>query len=93
MTDSIFIGPYQFDSATYDAKADVLYLRQGAAQEAASTLATPEGHAVRFDEGGDVIGLTVVNARWLVEQDGKLLITVPTMVEADAASLAALLAD
>jgi uncharacterized protein YuzE len=93
MTPPVSIGPYEFDSATYDSEADVLYLRKGPAQEAASTQATPEGHAVRFDERGDVIGLTVVNARWLVERDGKLALTLPTRVETDAASLASVLTD
>jgi hypothetical protein len=48
------IGDHEFDHASYDAKADVLYLRAGAPREAADTVGTPEGHAVRFDGEGEV---------------------------------------
>lgn len=78
------IGPYEFDHATYDPEGDVLYLRSGAPRPAADTIATPEGHAVRFDEKREVIGITVVNAKWLIEREGKLRITVPHLVETSA---------
>jgi hypothetical protein len=35
-----------------------------------------------------VIGLTIVNARWLIERDGKITITVPSLIEATAEELA-----
>jgi uncharacterized protein YuzE len=33
---------------------------------------------VRLDDDGDIIGITIVNAKWLVEHNGKITITVPT---------------
>jgi uncharacterized protein YuzE len=89
---TIAIGPYEFDHAAYDEEADVLYLRDGESRIAADVLATPEGHAVRLDSNGDVIGITIVNAKWLVERDGKIVVTVPNAIEATAGELARALA-
>jgi uncharacterized protein YuzE len=41
----------------------VLYLHVGVPTKAASSEETQEGHVVRYDEAGRVIGLTIVNAR------------------------------
>jgi uncharacterized protein YuzE len=32
---------------------------------------------MRLDEDGTVIGITIVNAKWLLERDGKVGIAVP----------------
>jgi uncharacterized protein YuzE len=89
---SVHVGPYEFDHASYDSDGDVLYLRRGEQQKAADTFGTPEGHAVRLDEQGEVIGITIVNAKWLLEREGKISITVPSLIEPDADELAAVLA-
>lgn len=89
---SVHVGPYEFDHVSYDSDGDVLYLRRGEQREAADTFGTPEGHAVRLDEQGEVIGLTIVNAKWLLGQEGKITITVPSLIEPDADELAAVLA-
>ncbi len=89
---SVHVGPYEFDHVSYDGDGDVLYLRRGEQREAADTFGTPEGHAVRLDEQGEVIGLTIVNAKWLLAQEGKITITVPSLIEPDADELAAVLA-
>lgn len=81
------IGSHEFDRARYDADADVLYLSEGPHQEAASTFATPEGHAVRLDASGEVIGLTIVNAKWLLDRDGKLVVTIPERIESSRRDL------
>jgi uncharacterized protein YuzE len=77
----VHVGPYKFDHVSYDADGDVLYLRRGEQREAADTVGTPEGHAVRLDADGQVIGITIVNAKWLLERDGKVAITVPNRIE------------
>jgi uncharacterized protein YuzE len=68
----------EFDHVSYDSDGDVHHLRRGEPQAAADTLGSPEGHAVRLDDDGDIIGITIVNAKWLVEHNGKITITVPT---------------
>lgn len=71
------MGSHEFDSVVYDAERDVLYLRQGAPRPARETLASPEGHAIRLSESGEIIGITIVNAKWLAERNGQITVTVP----------------
>jgi uncharacterized protein YuzE len=81
---SVTIAGIEFDDVTYDEDADVLYLRVVDGPEATVTYATPEGHAVQLDDTGAVRGMTIVNARWLTERDGRLVITIPQRVETSA---------
>lgn len=74
---SVRMGSHEFDSVVYDAERDVLYLRQGVPRPARETLASPEGHAIRLNESGEIIGITVVNAKWLAERDGQITVTIP----------------
>jgi uncharacterized protein YuzE len=84
----IKIGPLVFDKAEYDSEGDVLYLHVGLPQEAEGE-ETPEGHVLRFEPGTQrIIGLTVINARWLLDRDGRLTVTIPETVEACADELA-----
>lgn len=78
---TVRIGHLEFDHVTYDNVRDVLYLSVGQPKEAAETDATPDGHAVRYDESGGVIGITLVNAKWLLDRDGE--IELPIRVRAD----------
>jgi uncharacterized protein YuzE len=91
---SIRIAGHEFAHATYDEPGDVLYLRNDAgASDAPVTYGTPEGHAVRVDAAGRVVGLTIVNARWLVERDGEIAITIPQQrIEASAEDVSSALA-
>jgi uncharacterized protein YuzE len=89
---TVHAGPYEFDHVSYDNDGDVLYLRRGEQQAAADTFGTPEGHAVRLDEDGEVIGITIVNAKWLLERDGKINVTVPSLIETNTDELAQALA-
>ena len=75
------LGDLEFDHVVYDDHADVLYLSVGKPRQPARQEATPDGHLARYDEEGRVIGLTVVNAKWLIERDG--VIEVPIRVTAE----------
>jgi uncharacterized protein YuzE len=88
----VTIGNTTFHHATYDELGDVLYLHVGEPQAALESDGTPEGHAVRYGGDGDVIGITIVNARWLLARDGKITITMPDRVDVSAAALAPALA-
>jgi uncharacterized protein YuzE len=84
----VHIGPLVFDQAEYDPDGDVLYLHVGPPQEAEGE-ETPEGHVLRFEPGTHrIVGLTVINARRILDREGRLSVTVPGMVEASAAELA-----
>lgn len=85
---NIHIGPLVFDHANYDADGDVLYLHVGDPQPGEGE-ETPEGHVLRFAPGSQrIIGLTIINARHLLDRDGRLTVTVPETVEASADDLA-----
>lgn len=85
---SVRIGPLVFDHADYDSDGDVLYLHLGTPQQAEGE-ETPEGHVLRFAPGTHrIVGLTVINARWLLARDGRLIVTIPETVEASADELA-----
>jgi len=77
---TVRIGSLTFDHATYDDRGDVLYLHIGKRQAAADSEATPEGHVLRFNDRGEVIGLTIINAKWLLQRDHVINVTVPEHV-------------
>jgi uncharacterized protein YuzE len=74
---SVTIADITFDRVEYDADADVLYLHVGDPSRALDYDETPEGHAVRLDGNGELVGLTLLGPKRLLERDGELRITVP----------------
>ena len=74
---SITIAGITFDHHEYDARGDVLYLNVGELRPAVHGLETPEGHGVHYDESWAVIGLTLLNVRWTLENAGELTLTWP----------------
>lgn len=74
---TVCLGRHRFDDVFYDAERDVLYMHKGKPVPAAETLPSPEGHAVRLNESGGIIGITVVNAKWLAERDGRITVSIP----------------
>lgn len=75
---SIRIADITFDRVDYDAEGDVLYLHHGDPSTAVDYDASPEGHALRFDEQGNLVGITIINARWLLDHEGEIALTIPT---------------
>jgi uncharacterized protein YuzE len=87
-TMTITIGTLSFDNVEYDADADVLYLSVGEPRMPAESFGTPEGHNIRYDETGAVIAITIVNAKWLLDRDGEIKLTIPSRVPAADLALA-----
>ena len=77
---SVRIGSIDFESATYDAGGDVLYLHNGSPSDAVDFDGSPEGHHTRYDATGNLVGITIVNARYLLERDGMITVTLPDRV-------------
>lgn len=71
------LGHHEFDDVSYDADVDVLYLSRGKPVAAKETLPSPEGHAIRLNDSGEIIGITIVNAKWLAERDGRITVSIP----------------
>jgi uncharacterized protein YuzE len=88
---TVTIDGFVFERSNYDADGDVLYLTCGESNMAADAVLTPEGHGVRYGPDGEVIGVTIINARWLLERDGHITITVPHSMRVEAGELAAAL--
>jgi uncharacterized protein YuzE len=71
---TITVGDTTFDRVDYDG-ADVLYLHTGDPAAAATSDESPEGHGLRFDADGRLIGITIVGARRALETDHRLVVT------------------
>jgi uncharacterized protein YuzE len=81
---SIHIGPYTFDQVRYDPEADVLYLSMGDPARAVDFDETPDGHALRFDNRGELVGLTIIDAQRRVrEGGGDLVLDLPARANAE----------
>jgi uncharacterized protein YuzE len=74
---TIRLGNHEFDHVVYDAEGDVLYLSRGEPAAAKITLPSVEGHAIRMNDAGEIIGITVVGAKWWSERDGRVQVTIP----------------
>ena len=85
---TVTIGDTTSDHVDYDADADVLYLHVGD-PSAVDFDESPEGHALRFDDVGTVVGITVVGVREMLHGGGRLIVTVPAHLEVDRNELAA----
>lgn len=88
---TVTIADIEFDRVEYDADAGVLYLHVGEPSRAVDYDETPEGHAVRLDRIGKVVGLALIRPRRLLERDGELRVTMPVARIVSAAELAPVL--
>ncbi|HEX8958246.1 MAG TPA: DUF2283 domain-containing protein [Solirubrobacterales bacterium] len=89
---SVTIADVAFDRVRYDADADVLYLHRGAPGDAVAFDESPEGHHLRFDGSGELVGVTIVRPLWLLENEGKVTITLPERISISRDELGAALA-
>lgn len=88
---SVTISGIGFDRVEYDTDADVLYLHVGDPARAVNYDETPEGHAARFNREGELVGLTLVRPKRLLERSGELHITIPVPTVVPSAELAPVL--
>ncbi len=71
------IDDIEFDNVSYDATGDVLYLHVGSPRTAVDFDESPEEHHVRHGPHGEVVGLTILSARLVLVEDGKIVVTLP----------------
>jgi uncharacterized protein YuzE len=84
---SVTIADITFDRAEYDSDADVLYLHIGDPSTAVDFDETPEGHALRFDAEGRLVGITLVRPKHLLDESGGLRITLSVPSDVSAGDL------
>jgi uncharacterized protein YuzE len=89
---SVKIADIEFDNVSYYREGDVLYLWAGEPRRPIYDDASPEGHYLQFGPGGSLIAVTIVNARRLLERDGKIAITLPDGRLLETADIADVLA-
>jgi len=71
------IGGIAFDNNFYDREVDVLYLNVGDPGDAVDWDGTTEGDGTSYGADGSLIGMTILNARLRLEENGKIELTLP----------------
>jgi uncharacterized protein YuzE len=77
----IIIAGVEFDRVRYDAGADVLYLHVGDPATAMDFDESPEGHHLRFNAEGHLVGITLIGVREDLETGRQVTVTLPEPVE------------
>ena len=80
----VTIGHVTFDRVRYDNGGDVLYLHRADPSDAVDFDESPEGHHLRFDPDGRLVGVTIVRPQWLLEKEGNVTITLRDRISVGA---------
>ena len=86
---NVTVGKVVFDNVAYDREAGVLYLHVGDPAAAVDFDESPEGHALRYDATDRLVGITIVNAKRLLDRDGRVTVTAGEPISVDRSALAA----
>lgn len=73
----VTVAGTEFDNNFYDREVDVLYLNVGDPAAAVDWDGTAEGDGTSYGPDGSLIGMTILNARLRLEEDGKIEFTLP----------------
>ncbi len=84
---NITIAGVTFDNVDYDAGADVLYLHVGDPSSAVEFDESPEGHNLRYDASGKLVGITMVGVREDLDAGRSIAVTIPERIEVDSNQL------
>jgi uncharacterized protein YuzE len=72
---TVELGGVVFDRVVYDRESDVLYLHVGDPATAVDWEESPEGHHLRYGAAGELVGITIVDARRLLKEPGIIVVT------------------
>jgi uncharacterized protein YuzE len=78
---SVNLAGIEFDRVSYDREVDVLYLHVGDPKTAVDFDESPEGHHLRFDAAGKLVGITLLHPQAILKRAGRITITIPEHVE------------
>ena len=76
-TPVVKVAGITFDNVEYDLEADVLYINVGDPAAAVDWDGTPDGDGTSYGPDGSLIGMTILNARLRLEEDGEIAFTLP----------------
>jgi uncharacterized protein YuzE len=71
------VAGIEFDNVEYDRRGDVLYLNVGDPASAVAWDGTAEGDGTCYGPDGSLVGMTILNARLRLEEDGRIEFTLP----------------
>lgn len=74
---AVMVAGVEFDNVEYDRRGDVLYLNVGDPASAVEWDGTAEGDGTSYGPDGRLVGMTILNARLRLEEDGKIALTLP----------------
>ncbi len=74
---TVKIAGIEFDNVEYDSRGDVLYLHVGDPASAVDFDGTAEGDGTRYGPDGSLVGITILNARLRLHEEGKIVLTLP----------------
>lgn len=72
---ALTIGGVAFDRYHYDKVADTLCFHTGPTEWAVDFDETVEDHHIRFAADGKLLSLMICDARWLLDRDGMIAVT------------------
>lgn len=76
-TPAVTVAGIRFDNNFYDRDVDVLYLHVGDPHTSVDWDGTAEGDGTSYGPDGSLVGMTILNARLRLEEDGKIELTLP----------------
>jgi uncharacterized protein YuzE len=76
---AVTIAGIRFDYHDYDERGDTLFLsvEKPGGRQPDRAYETPEGHVVEYNKQGAMVSIELLNARWLLQRDGELRVTLP----------------
>ena len=74
---TVTVAGITFDNNLYNREGGVLYLHVSEPANAVDFDGTAEGDATRYGPDGSLVGMTILNARVRLEEDGKIELTLP----------------
>ena len=74
---TVKVAGIKFDNVEYDSRGDVLYLHVGDPSSAVDFDGTAEGDGTSYGPDGSLVGITILNARLRLQEQGKIVLTLP----------------
>jgi uncharacterized protein YuzE len=85
---SLTLGPATFDRLAYDVSADIMHLHVNGAAPDVHVEQCREGHRLRYDEHGKLVGITLIAVTGSLQRGEPVVVTTTEQFTLDPAALA-----